>query len=61
MAEHPVGQIVTFFEAQCPTCGGLPHGLAAISVKRIWDGSSWVLLNSYEGGQLAAKIARELA
>jgi hypothetical protein len=53
-SEFHVGQIMSFAETKCPTCGqGHDNGIA-FCVERVWNGTEWVMLNSFEGGRIAA-------
>lgn len=54
MTEFIKGQIISFAETNCPTCGQMMHPpMSALTVNRIWDGERWLLLDSWEGITLA--------
>lgn len=60
MSEFIKGQIMLFAETKCPHCRGTPrNGAIAYTVERIWDGSQWLLLDSWAGKTLALEVGAE--
>ena len=55
------GEIKTFAETKCPTCGhDGTHGMGgAHAISRIWDGSQWLLLDSWAGKSLVMELASQ--
>ena len=61
MTKPILGQIMACAVYQCPCCGqpsATPLGPIGFTVNKVWDGDDWILLDSWEGHALSAKLER---
>lgn len=58
---YPIGTIMAFLATGCPHCGQFlvkePPGAFGIAEERIWTGSEWIKLDSWDGHVLALRLA----